>query len=427
MVLIAGLIGCILCFRLPALLADGTPFAIFEKHQTSILSQAHSRHEGYLFGVGTARARHLHPASLDAARQKARLEAQGSLADPARRQQEQFPERIRRSGVGERIAQWLKQIETGTVNAIGMQSVYDQCRGQACVAVVAVPAAGLHPRATISWNRIVQYLDNACLRGLCQVSLYDYLEICADNRIDDAQTALVDYVRSRYGHGAAAVVAGKPVRQVPVLWQQGKRFDAEKVSGLDQESLLQLLNMGPYDPVVLYYLAKTFAAQGRHRFAEVLYTRGTRWIIQPEYNRLCLAAIADKDPAGRHQSDFTARSTLRDDIIASFNSSGELPPGLARWVVLSAGTLPLADTATDQDSVVIDRTSIGKIIADHPTPKTFAAVAQLFLERNDLLSALPFARQAAHMNDRYINWCKTIENRITNPTQQSLTDRIPST
>ena len=409
-VLIAGLIGCVLACCMNTSIAGSTPLAIFEKNQASILSQAHSRYEGYLFGVGTAMARHSNSLSLDAARQKARLRAQGSLVEPVRNNIEQWPERIRRSGVGKRIAQGFFKTEYSAVNAIGMQSVYDQCRGQTCVAVVSVPAVGLQPRATVSWSHIVHSLDNTCIQGKCQVSLYDYLEICTDNKMDDALTALVGHARRQYGQGAAAVVAGKPVDQVPVLWQQGKRLSAEKVSGLDQESLMQLLNMDPYDPVVLFYLARTFAVQGRHRFSEVLYSRGTRWIIQPEYNRLCLEAIADKDPGGRLQSDFNSRSALRDEIVASFNASGGLPPGIAQLIVLSAGTLPLADsTSSAPDNIAFDLTKIIQIVDDHPTAETFSAVAQFFLDRKDLLSALPFARQAAQMNDRYIDRLIKIE------------------
>jgi hypothetical protein len=412
--LITGLIACSF-FGLPA--ARGwcgdSPSVVFTKHQSSIMAQSRSQFEGYVFAVGAAEALTPKPSSVDRARDKARLVAQDNLIGPVNIDHSDWPERIRGSGVGDRIGSRFLMAEMSTVILKGLQSVYDECRGQQCLYVVAVPTTGIQSPNRIAWKHVLQTLEDRYATGSDWVSLFDYLEICAANQIDGVQKAIETYLLDNYGIGASAVIAGKPLDNIPVLWRQGKRFSAEQVSGLDQESLLQLLDLGPYDPVVLFYLARSFQSQGRHRFAALLYDRGTQWLIQPEYNQMCLTAIGKSQHSDRREANFFINeASLRDDIIASFTDKVALVPGITTLVVWSAGTLPLADKILDQTEVDIDLETIGQLVADYPTSKTFAALSEFFLQRGDPLSAVPFARQAQRMNDRYTGLRKSIEDQI---------------
>lgn len=393
LIVFAGLITCSLFWGVPTIFCGDSPSFVFKRNQSAILSQQRSMFEGYVFAAGTAQALKPNPSSLDRARQKARLKAQGNLVGPSIVDRSDWPESIRETGVGERIAKRFTQSKTRTIKAEHLQSVYDTCHEQECLSVVAVPLTGIESRTQTTWGSVIQMLDRDFAQGFYPVSLYDYLEVCDDSLVGDVLLVLETQIKDKYGVFVADVVGGRPVGGIPVLWGQGKRLPPEKVERLDTDGLLQLLNLDPYDPVVLYFLAKSFEAQGRNRFASLLYARGINWLIDPEYNLLCLEA------AGKERS--LLEEAQRDDIVASFKSSVEIPSGIATLVIQSFGTLPLADTDSNLDLSAIDLASIGRLVARQPTAKTFAAVAEFFLERGEVFMALLFGRQAASMSDRF--------------------------
>ncbi|RLF06676.1 MAG: hypothetical protein DRJ64_04215 [Thermoprotei archaeon] len=395
-----ALVIFVLLWVVPAVFSGTTPFFVFDMNRAEILSKSRSKHDVYVFAVGVAEALKSSPSSLDRARQKARLKAQGNLTGIVDFDRRNWPEVVRGSGVGDRIENYLVRIQgSSSVSIEGIQAVFEECHGQSCLSVVAAPASSVIKSPSLSWNFLLSLLDDAYLQGASSLPLYDYLEVCNEDHVDDVLERLAEHIKVKYGDFAGDVVVREPIAGIPVLWAKGRRLSEEKVSQLGQEALFQLLNLDPYDPVVLYYLAKSFDSQGRHRFALLLYSRGTVWFVDPEYNVLCLNSCGV-----RQESIVLPSNALREKVIASFDESAvESHSGLIHMIIQSLGTLPLADFDLSSDSVdpMVDSTMVINAAMTNPNAINFAALAKNFYARGETLRALPFGIQAATMDSKY--------------------------
>lgn len=408
---VSGLMAWSVLWGVPTASGGHSPFAVFDKHQADILSSPRSLYQGYVFATGSARAITHDSSSVDRARQKARTKAQGNLALVTISRTD-WPESIRKSKVGDNVAKIFESQSSGDIFAERMQSVFDHCQEKECVYVVAVPESGLQENREISWESALNVLDQDFEQGRLRLPLSDYLEICSPARRGRVLSALEMQIQVQYGAAAAAVIEGRDIDEIPLLWSKGKRLAAEKVSELDQDSLLQLLNLDPYDPVVLYYLASTFKTQGRHRFSSLLFSRGTVWFIDPPYNLLCWESTAPESRAsGRHKRGVPIEN-LREVIVDAFSEQHPPQDGLTTLIVESAGTLPLADRTTNEGLGRVEMSNIVEFISTFPSSHKFSALANFYLEKGDEIRALPFALQAAKMNNQYEVFAENLLERV---------------
>lgn len=373
----------------PTAFCGDSPSFIFQHNQRAILSQTRCIFEGYVFATGVAQSIRPNFSSLDRARQKARLKAQGNLAVAEALDRSAWPERFRVNAVGERLARQLAQTEAGAIKVLHLQSVYDNCQDWECRVVVAAPIEDLQRYPQVAWPALVQRLNHAFSTGSLPISLYDYLEICDSKQAGDVLDLVEKKITTTYGVFAGDVVGDRLINKVPTLWGRGKRLAASKVSTLGREDLFRLLNLDPYDPVVLYYLAKSYEDNGQYRFASILYSRGTKWFIDEEYCRLCLAAAKKNDVYidGREWS--AGEASRREKVIARYAQFFELRPGIMSLLVQSFGTLPFANMDAETVVPVVNSENLRELIEEHPGARTFAAVAEYFNARGEIILAEP--------------------------------------
>ena len=392
-----------------------SPDAVFERHKQEITTRKSSSFDGFTFALGHASAIKPNPSSLERARHKAKVRAKGNIFSGVSIDTSSWPDSILDSKVGQRLIKALHSIMQGKASVVGLQTVFERCYEQRCMVIVAAPSSGVKDGTKLSWETSLAVMDKAFSRRAPWLPLYDYLEICTPAQINEVVDLLGEKVGEQFGIAAGSVLAGKPINGPALLWKQGKRLSPEKVSSLGQQDLWQLLALDPYDPVVLYFLGKSFDEQGRYRIASILYSRGTTWFIDPEFNKKCRRAarfrvnhliLAEVEPSLPDEH-------LRQTVITQFSQSHDLPPGIAKLVVHSNGTLPLSDATPGRNSLYeMDEKDIALAIESNPTAASFAKAAEFFLNRKEVFAALPFAYQAARMNDQFVDLKKKVEGQM---------------
>ena len=390
----------------PSISAGDAPRQIFRENKQKILSQDHSEINGFVFAVGHARARKHDNAAKERTMQKARLIATGNLTKPI----------IHISGwpflknrqLQRKVVQSYASLETQKTRVKNLQVVYRDCQGISCTVAVAAPTRAIDIKR-IDWGDIRDSLDRAYEAGDERLPLEVYFEICAGNRLDQVVTDISRKWGNIYGINVQKVIQGHYIDIPAFLWRQGKRLPDKKVATLGFQDLMKLLELDPYDPVVLYFLGQYAESTGRNRLAQMFYARALLWKIDPEYNKRCRQLINNdlfvnkSEPLNGLEKEFHKRA------IAIYGTEGPFEAGLANLVFLSSGTLPLIGAS---DIHVVswssDDVSVHEFINSDTTANAFAAVSKTFIKRGNWEYALPFAIQASQMDGRYAGLRKKI-------------------
>lgn len=390
----------------PGISAGDTPHHIFRENKQKILSKNHSEMNGFAFAVGHAGASNHDNASRERTMQKARLIATGNLTKPI----------IHISGwpflknrqLQREVVQNYASLVTQKAHVKNLQVVYRDCQGITCTVVVAAPTRATNIKR-IDWDDIRDSLDRAYETGDERLSLEVYFEICAGNRLDQVVTDISRKWGDIYGINVQKVIQGHYINIPAFLWRQGKRLPDKKVATLGFQDLMKLLELDPYDPVVLYFLGQYAESTGRNRLAQMFYARALLWKIDPEYNKRCRQLINNdlfvnkSDPLNGLEKEFHKRA------IAIYGTEGPFEAGLANLVFLSSGTLPLIGASDSQEaSWYSDDVSVHEFINNDTTANAFAAVSKTFMKRGQWEYALPFAIQASQMDGRYAGLRKKI-------------------
>jgi len=392
------IIGCML-FGAVAVHSDSLVFSIFEKHRSYILSHSVSQVEGYVFSVASSNAIKLNSSGLERAREKAALKAQAGFVDPSFRPDGSWPPEILRTSLEKRISSAFNSKQSGSFSLKGLQHVSDWCDGGECFAVVAIEDKEFKTKE-ISWGIVLEHFTEDFNRGALALSPYDFLEICDVDLAPRVISEIAQKLSSRYGKAVGEVIMGDMISDPAVLWLKGKRLGSEKVSQLDNEGLFQLLNLDPYDPLVLYLLGQNFEQQGRYRFASLLYARGTTWLIDREYNELCgklmNSSILPRDFARYGQGDVFEHQP--DYWVEDFPLPSVMS-GMALLVYKSGGSLPLRNSeskATSYQDLGLE--NLAEKVNRYYSAVDFREYA-LFLKTKGLNRAsAAFMRQASYMD-----------------------------
>ena len=355
--------------------------------------------EGYVFSVASSNAIKLNASGLDRAREKAALKAQAGFVDLSFRTDGSWPSEILRTSLEKRIFSAFNSKQSGSFSLKGLQHVSDWCDGGECFAVVAIAEKEFKTKE-ISWGIVLEHFAEDFNRGALALSLYDFLEICDADLAPRVIAEIAQRLSSRYGEAVSEVIMGDMISDPAVLWLKGKRLSSEMVSQLDSEGLFKLLNLDPYDPLVLYLLGQKFEQKGRNRFASLLYARGTTWLIDREYNDLCgksmNLSILPRNFARHGQEDV---SELPPNYWVEDFPLPSVMSGMALLVFKSGGSLPLRNSeskTTSYQDLALE--NLAEKVNTYYSAVDFREYA-LFLKTKGLNRAsIAFMRQASYMD-----------------------------
>jgi hypothetical protein len=368
---------------------------------------------GFVYAVGHARTRNQNSASVERTLQKARLIASGNLAKSTIHISiSGWPFRKNRQ-LKRDVVQSYSSLATRNVHVKNLQVVFRECQGIKCTVVVAASNIAVNTKR-LDWDEIRESFDRAYDTGDEHIPLGIYFEICAENRIGQVLNNISRKWGDIYGLNVNRVIRGEYIKTPAFLWRQGKRLPGQKVATLGFQGLLKLLELDPYDPVILYFLGQSLESNGRNRLAQVFYARALLWEIDPEYNKRCQQLINNDLFIDRSQALSGLEKKLHKRAIAVYGPEGPFDEGLANLVFLSSGTLPLIGSPDSSEvSWLPDDCSVNEFINNDSTSSAFAAVSKTFMRRGQWKYALPFAIQASRMDGRYIYLRKKILNFAT--------------
>ncbi|GEM_PF-2435137 len=407
--LIFGLL--LIVWSVPSASAGDTPHHYFKLNKQKILSKNHSEMNGFVFAVGRAVASDHDNALKERTMQKARLIAIGNLTKPISHISGwPFLENLQ---LQREVVQNYATLKAQKFHVKNLQAVYRDCQGISCTVVVAAPARAIDIKH-LYWVDIRNSFDRAYEAGDERIPLSVYFEICAENRLDQVLNDISHRWGDRYGVNVQKVIQGHYIDTPAFLWRQGKRLPGNKVATLGFQDLMKLLELDPYDPVVLYFLGQNAESVGRNRLAQMFYSRALLWEIDPEYNKRCRQLINSNLFINKSEPLNGLEKELQKKAIAIYGNEGPFEAGLANLVFLSLGTLPLIGSSdTHVTSIYSDNVSVHDFINNNPTATAFATVSKIFMERGQWEYALPFAIQASQMDGGYAGLRKTVLNFAT--------------
>jgi len=241
-----------------------------------------------------------------------------------------------------------------------------------------------------------------------------YFEICDKSKINSVLMSLSDVFCKQYGENVKDVILGEKIKKLPDFWRRGRLLTYEEIADFELEQLLKLLNYSPYDPVVSYVIGNKFSKIGYIRLASLFYARGTTWLINPVYNKLCRDLMKDNFFIQKIEILSQQERKLHQKAMTKISSNDYVFDGVAKLVFLSYGTLPLVESSpVRQISLSTDGINLNDYLNIIPTSKGFSEVSRHFKDQGNWIVALPFAIQASQMDRQYTVLHHQILNRIS--------------
>ena len=389
-----------------AVASASAPGAIYEQNKRTILNDGYFVQGAGFFSVGIAKAVSDSPLSRKICKRKAYLRAQSGFFR-ALKHDINWPVNMADSFKSELFAEYV-DLSSYSIKLEGVTKIDDFTSEGRCVSVLYAEKKEV-AHSVIDYSDLIALLNGYYVENENSYSSKIYFEICEETEVNRALIGIAEVFGQLYGENVRDVVLGNRIQTLPEFWARGKLFTYEEIAEFELEQLLKLLNYSPYDPLLIYSIGNKFSEKGYARLALLFYSRGTKWLVNPEYNMLCLKQIKS-DMFLQNASFFTEQDKgLRLNSVDEYAHNGLLEDGIAKLIVLSFGTLPLDnDGAVPEAPSFSDRARLNHYLKTFASSAGFAEVAKYFKMQGEWELALPFANQASQSNEEYFSLRKKL-------------------
>jgi len=263
----------------------------------------------------------------------------------------------------------------------------------------------------VSYKDLVYALTKVAIQYDNRLNYSLILEICSDADFSSIRTFFAKQLGNTFGNNVQALVLGNPVDQMPNVAAISKTNRLNPNTSFPD--LYKLLQSSPYDPVICYTMGKKYEDIGRVKTASIFYERGSVFLINQEYNKMCLAKLSPQ---------VKQKDVSFDDVLGllkkhEFDFSGFALGNNATVIAKSYGTYPLADSRNLDDSYIraeeIFYSTDPNVSEAHklyllslenkPTAKNCNMVGCCFRISGKYMEAFPFLLQALKIDINQFN------------------------
>ena len=296
-----------------------------------------------------------------------------------------------------RVGEFI-QVDSGNIKKNGKLISYS---------VIAIPPKEVRSQR-VSYVNLVKAFNEAFNKRDKRLLSSPYLEICPHSNLKSVIDVMAEQSREQYGSTFANILLGHMIDTVGRAHMIGESFTDKELLSLSKTQLFNVLTLMPYDPKVCYIIGKSFTRDGFRRNADLFFLRGTFWISNKKYNRLCYESVRS-DPfrawlSQEQDEDIDLRKRVIDRLSAV---DIDFSP-LHLILIKNLGNLPVKNASSNSsefqrgnDAFFSDSPDLKAALELYlkALDKTFSAdtcnmVGRCLQLQGEPLLAVPFFRQA---------------------------------